>query len=193
MSIQRTILTVMAAATLALTGCANQTGQKVVTSGSSAGKVVYGTIVSYEAVTIKDKKQLSDNALGGLTGGVAGGVAGNAVGGGRGQTLATIGGVVAGAVLGAAIEDKLSTKSGYEYIVQLDGARNPNQVGNKRTRTVRSSSQGGIEDELAESVMPDDRAMDAVSVIQDDKQPIPVGSRVMIIYRDDGTRVTAMR
>lgn len=193
MTLKRAFFSLVTVMAFALTGCADQTGQRVVTSGASAGKVVYGTLMSYQAVTIKDKKNLSDNALGGIAGGAAGGVAGSTVGDGKGQTLATIGGVIAGAVIGAAVEDQLSTKQGFEYIVQLDSPKNPNLVGKRSKKDTNISRGGGIEDELSDSVIPNDTAMDAVSIIQDDKQPIPVGTRVMIVYRDDGARVTPMR
>lgn len=177
-------------ALLMLSACATNMRDDVVTSGASAGKVVYGTVVSYRAVTIKDSKELGGNAAGGLTGGVAGGVAASAIGSGTGSTLATVGGVVAGAILGAMVEDMLSTDEGREYVIKLDAPKNPNLVTERKERNVTvSGGANSIQDEVSASAIPSETEADAISVIQQDDAPIAVGTRVMVIYRDDGTRV----
>ncbi len=171
-----------------LSGCSSANQGDVVTAGSSAGKVVYGKIVSARSVTIKESKNLSDNALGGIGGGVAGGIAGSTIGGGKGQDVATVGGVLAGAVLGAVIQDQLSTAKGFEYIVELDAPKTTSSKTKRKVSTERGSSRP-VEEDIQDSVVVDERGSDALSVIQKDETQIPVGTRVMVIIRDDGTRI----
>lgn len=172
----------------ALSGCSSANQSDVVTAGSTAGKVMYGTVVSSRSVTIKESKNLSDNALGGIGGGVAGGIAGSTIGGGKGQDVATVGGVLAGAVLGAVIQDQLSTTKGFEYIVELDAPKASSSKTKRSLRTERGS-KNAVEEDIQDSVVMDERASDALSVIQKDETPIAIGTRVMVIMRDDGTRI----
>jgi outer membrane lipoprotein SlyB len=176
---------------LCTTACATKRSGDVVTSSTTVGKVVYGTIMSSRAVTIKEHEKLSDNTLGGLSGGVAGGVAGSALGKGTGQGLSTIGGVIAGALLGAYIEDELGTQQGFEYIVHLDAPRKPKVVSPRKTGNYRIKENSvTVEEDIAASIIPSDRASEALSVIQQDEQPIANGTRVMVVIRDDGTRIS---
>jgi outer membrane lipoprotein SlyB len=173
-----------------LTGCGTNMDSDVVTSRSSAGKVVYGTIASSRAVTIKDSEKLSDNAVGGITGGVVGGVASSNIGKGKGKDAATVGGVIAGAILGAMIEDQLSTSKGFEYIINLETAQKLSTPITKEKHTTQiQATSNPIENDIQSSAVLSDVAVSTLSIVQADETPIPVGTRVMIIYRDDGTRI----
>jgi outer membrane lipoprotein SlyB len=176
---------------LVTTACQSNMAGNVVTSRTSAGKVVYGTVASSRPVIIKENENMSENALGGAAGAVAGGVAGSAFGKGTGNNLSTVGAGLAGAVLGAFIQDQLGTQQGQEYIVKLDSATSVS----KKSKTKRSNlnitgNRNIVEDDLSTSVTPAATESDTVSVIQADKQPLPNGTRVMVVFRDDGVRIT---
>lgn len=177
------------AAAFGLSACSRNMDSNTYTSSSSVGKVVYGTVVSARGITIKDKENLSDNVLGGAAGGVMGGVAGSAIGSGSGQSAATVGGVIAGAVLGAMLEDELSTSSGFEYIVQLDAPKKPNTTASRSNDRISVTRGKSVESDVMDAAIPNETASDAVSVIQQDDVMIAPGTRVMVVYRDDRTRI----
>lgn len=184
----RTTALALLAATIALSACGRNLDSATVTSGSTVGKVVYGTVVSARNVTVKDTDSAKQNALGGLAGGVAGGVAGSTIGGGSGRSLATVGGAIGGMVLGSMIEDQLSTSSGTEYVVLLDVAPHAGS-NNLSTRDYRIGGGSSVSSDINRSIQLPDTASEAISVVQQDASPLGVGQRVMVIFSDDRPRV----
>lgn len=182
---------VILAATVALAGCGRNLDSSTYTSGAPVGKVVYGTVLSARAVTVKDTDSSKNNVLGGVAGGALGGVAGSTIGGGSGRSLATIGGVIAGAMLGSAAEDQLSTSTGNEYIVQLDGTKGAANSVSKRD--YRVSGKNSVSDDINQSIEMDSSASNAIAVIQQDQVMIQPGTRVAVIYSDDRPRITPLR
>ncbi len=184
------VVAVLAASTLLLSACARNMDGSTVTSSSSVGKVLYGRVVSARAVTIKDSEQLQDNVLGGAAGGIAGGVAASSIGKGNGQNVATVGGAIAGAVLGALIQDQLGTSSGYEYIVKLDSSQKAATKIKKSKKDITLRGQDMVEDDVMSSAEMASMESETISVIQQDAQAIPMGSKVMVVYRDDRAHLT---
>ncbi len=174
-----------------LAACNRTMDSATVNSGTSVGKVVYGTVVSARAVTIKDNDRIGDNVIGGAAGGVAGGVAGSSIGSGTGNDAAVVGGAIAGAILGAVIEDQLSTSSGFEYIVKLDAPKTPNVITRRANENLRigTNNANEVERDVMASAIPEESATDAISVVQQDDAQIAPGTRVMVIYRDDRARI----
>lgn len=188
--IKTSLVAVSLAGVLLLSACARNMQGDVYSSGSSVGKVVYGTVVSARQVTIKDNEDPNNNGLGAIAGGVAGGVGGSEIGKGKGSVIGAIGGALAGAMIGAVAEDQLSTTSGYEYIVELDAPKKPKSIAvHKKEKLNVSTGKNSVESDVMDAAMPEETASDAISVIQQDDQPIPEGSRVMVIYRDDRARI----
>lgn len=110
------LLPLMAAAA----GCASQIGANQYASSSvgSVNRARVGTIVSVRQITVAD----SDNSLGTAIGGIAGGVAGSQIGkGNTAAVLGAVGGALVGGAAGNLAQRGLSSQSGYEYVVQLDG------------------------------------------------------------------------
>ena len=140
-------------------------------------------------MTIKDTDEASGNVLGGAAGGVAGGVAGSTIGGGKGQTLATIGGAIAGAVAGAMLEDQLSTQSGIEYIVQLDGAQRSNKDVFRKEESIKVNKGTTVKDDVNASIDVAETESELLSIVQSDDAPLTVGQRVLVVYSDDRPRV----
>ena len=98
-----------------------------------------GTIVSKRVVTVK-----GDNMLGTLAGAGLGAVAGAGVGGtDQMHLLMGMTGALAGGAAGHAIEDKLTTQEGIEYVVRLakqdSGEMTINRQGYHATKTTVSS------------------------------------------------------
>lgn len=184
----RSLIALAAAPLFLLSACTRNMDGNTVSSSSSVGKVLYGTVVSARTVTIKDNERLQDNVVGGAAGGVVGGVAGSGVGKGTGQDLAVVGGAIAGAVLGAVIQDELSTSQGQEYIVRLDGAQ---QTANTTTykKDIKLTGRNGVENDVMDSVQMAPTQAEMISVIQQDDVPIQTGTRVMVVYRDDRARI----
>ena len=169
-----------------LAGCARNLDSNTVSSSATAGKVVYGTVISARPVTIKDHTKLQDNTAGGLAGGAAGGIAGSAIGRGKGSDIAAIGGAIAGAVLGAYAEDALSTQNGYEYIVKLQG--DPSKKPVTKHREIRTTKDS-VQEDMDNAVQTTSVTSNVISVDQTDDQMIAKGTKVMVIYTDDRPRV----
>lgn len=115
---KKTLLTTALCITLALglNACANISPDTVTASDANeVQSAVEGVIVSKRNVTVKE----DSNAIGTLAGAGIGAVAGSAVGGGNMRYITGIAGAVAGGAAGNAIEDKLTTQQGVEYIVKL--------------------------------------------------------------------------
>ena len=104
----------------AVAGCAAQIGANQYDSSAvgSVNRARVGTIVSVRQITVAD----SDNSLGTAIGGIAGGVAGSQIGkGNTAAVLGAVGGALVGGAAGNLAQRGLSSQSGYEYVVQLDG------------------------------------------------------------------------
>lgn len=182
-------LVLVSAAALMLSACGRNMSGDVYSSDSSVGKVIYGTVVSARQITIKDKESNKELGIGSVAGGLAGGVAGSTIGKGTGSALGAIGGALAGGILGNMAEDQLSTQSGMEYIVQLDAAKTPKSIAIQKNERLTVNSGKSVESDVMGAAMTEETASDAISVIQQDANPIPVGSRVMVVYRDDRARI----
>lgn len=182
-------LVLVSAAALMLSACGRNMSGDVYSSDTSVGKVIYGTVVSARQITIKDKESNKDLGIGAIAGGAAGGVAGSTIGKGTGSALGAIGGALAGGILGNMAEDQLSTQSGMEYIVQLDAPKRPNTIVSHQTKNYNINEGRSVESDVMGAAMSQETESDAISVIQQDANPIPVGSRVMVIYRDDRARI----
>ena len=109
--------TVIVALSLGLSACAPNISPDVVSASNAneAQTAVEGVIVSKRVVTVKG----DSNMIGTLAGAGLGALAGSAVGGGNMRYATGLAGAVAGGAAGNAIEDKLTTQQGIEYVVKL--------------------------------------------------------------------------
>ncbi len=178
---------------MVMSACGKNLHSDVYSSESSVGKVLYGTVVSARSITIKDNESNKQLGLGTIAGGAAGGVAGSTIGKGRGSTLGAIGGALAGAVVGAIAEDQLSTSEGIEYIVQLDASKTPKSIAIKKHEKLTVNNGKNVEADVIDAAMIEETSSNVISVIQQDDAPIAAGARVMVVYRDDRARITAVR
>jgi outer membrane lipoprotein SlyB len=124
---------------LGLSACAPNISPDVV-SASNANEVqtaVEGIIVSKRVVTVKG----DSNMVGTLAGAVIGAVAGSAVGGGNMRYITGTAGAVGGGAAGNAIEDKLTTQQGIEYVIKL-----AQQDGSSTTITTTGHNSGSNTD-----------------------------------------------
>ncbi|MDK9723627.1 MAG: glycine zipper 2TM domain-containing protein [Sterolibacteriaceae bacterium MAG5] len=113
-------LAVVAAAMLALAGCASQSGSTYSRSQTRGEMTVrMGVVESVRQVTIEG----TQSPVGAIAGGVVGGVAGSNIGGGKGSTIGSVLGAVAGGVAGQAIEEQATKKKGLEITIKLDGGQ----------------------------------------------------------------------
>ncbi len=93
------------------------------TAGQSVGagqarsnqKVVEGTVVDVQTVTIE-----GNGKLGGVAGAALGGAAASGIGRGAGRRTATVGGAIVGAKVGSRIQKRRSTREGLEVLVKLE-------------------------------------------------------------------------
>jgi outer membrane lipoprotein SlyB len=139
--------------------------------------VDFGTVISSEVVQI----QGSNTGVGGLGGGLAGAVGGSAIGGGRrANMLGGIGGGLAGGLIGNAIEKKVSSQKGVRYLVRLDDTRDVRES-NISTEQGSGSLTGAQSNNM--SISRKRQQAKVISIVQglDDKGPLAVGSRVMIL------------
>lgn len=123
------------ALSLGLSACAPNISPDVV-SASNANEVqtaVEGVIVSKRIVTVKG----DSNMLGTLAGAGLGALAGSAVGGGNMRYATGLAGALGGGAAGNAIEDKLTTQQGIEYVVKLAQQESG-------TTTITSNDTGSI-------------------------------------------------
>ncbi len=101
-----------------LAGCMSRESASVY-SKHEAGReqlVRMATVDSVRKVLIDG----SQSGIGAAAGGIAGGVAGSGVGQGRGSAVVGVIGAVAGGVAGNVIENKATSKDGFEILVKLD-------------------------------------------------------------------------
>lgn len=140
-----TVTLLSAALSINLMGCTTNISPDV-TQANSANSVqtaIPGTIVSEHAVTVK-----GDNMIGTLSGAALGGVGASAIGGSsRAHIMTGIAGALLGGAAGNAIEDKITTQKGIEYVVRLDNAASNtttiNRVGRHAARTTITSNNNG--------------------------------------------------
>lgn len=115
-------LNLVAAALITLgtiAGCTPNISPDVDQAGNAnqVSNTVKGTIVAVRPIKVKGD---ADNKVGALAGAVAGGAGGSAIGGGdRMHIIGAVGGALLGGLAGNMAQDKLSTQTGYEYIVKL--------------------------------------------------------------------------
>lgn len=177
---------------LMLASCAKEMGATTYKSGNAVGKVLRGTIVNVQAITIRDNDSASQNGIGTLGGAAAGGAAASTIGQGDGKTVAMVGGAIAGAIVGALVEEELSTQAGYEYVVQLNAPAASSSATTRIDKTeTRRYGGASMEDDIKKSIKTQESQSDMISVIQTDTQPLYVGQPVLIIYHDDRPRVVA--
>jgi outer membrane lipoprotein SlyB len=134
-----------------------------------------GQIISSRPIIIKESDRLGDNTGGMVAGGAMGAVLGSGVGKGTGQNAAVVGGAVVGAVLGSAIQGKLGENKGYEYIIKVDVSKIKNEYyeGSAAMRSaISAATTGGL-----------------VTIVQADKNAIPEGQKVYVIFSDKRTRI----
>ena len=130
-------ITTLAAAALALGGCATMDGRPYYSSsgygssyygqdyygyGSQATQAVYyGRVESVRTVAVQDRDGVGAGAV---IGALVGGAIGNQIGDGSGRTAATIGGALAGGYIGNRIQDSQpSNRMGVEVVVRLDNGQ----------------------------------------------------------------------
>lgn len=118
--IQSKILAALIITLLAITGCADKSGNVYSPDQAQTELTVqYGTLLSTSPVTIKHD-QTGLGALGGI---VTGGIVGSTMGRSTGRTLAILGGVIVGGLAGTAAESALQTRDGLELTIQLDDGK----------------------------------------------------------------------
>ena len=186
------MFSVLAVATLVLSGCAREMSSNVYTSSSSSGKVLEGTVLSARQITINESDKLNENMMGLLGGGLAGGVLGSTVGKGKGNSLATIGGAALGATAGAFAQKKLSSAPGMEYVVRID-PKYVSSIPPKLTRREISYGKSNASNDVNNSIRVADTKTDLISVIQGVDTIVQPGQRVLVIYNNDRPRVVPSR
>jgi len=162
---------------LSLTACAPNISPDTV-SASNANDIqsaVEGTVISKRNVTVKGDNNLLGTGIGAL----AGGVAGSTIGGGKGKTLATIGGAVLGGAAGNAVQDKMQTQQGVEYVIKLT----QQDSGSTTITTNGTSSSGAYNSKNSSSttISSKSAANRYVTVVQGQgEQVIQVGQTVLV-------------
>lgn len=114
-------VTVAAATTLVLTGCAGSQSGSSYSRTQTRGEmhVRLGVVESVRSVSIEGPQ----SGAGTVAGGVIGGIAGSNIGQGKGSVVGSVLGVVLGGVAGQAIEEKASKKEGIEITIRLDSGQ----------------------------------------------------------------------
>lgn len=104
-------------------------------SGSSYTAQNFGTAdtvlsgVITQAYPVKVGSSSSNINVGSVGGAVAGGVAGSAIGGGtRANLLGGVGGALVGGLLGNAIDKRVTTQQGFQYIVRVGSGKHTRNV-----------------------------------------------------------------
>lgn len=160
---------------LGLSACAPNISPDVV-SASNANEMqtaVEGVIISKRTVTVKG----DSNLLGTGIGAVAGGIAGSTVGGGKGKSLATLGGAVLGGAAGNAIQDKMETQQGIEYVIKLT----PQDSGTTTITTKNTNSDSQTQNNSTTTISSKSAANRYVTVIQGQgQQALSVGQKVLV-------------
>ena len=116
-----TALSLLAAAVVALAGCASGLGGSDYSRAQtrSVQEVRMGIVESVRAVNIEGTK----TPIGAGAGAIVGGVAGSNVGGGKGSIVGATVGAVLGGLGGAAAEEAITRQKGVEITVKLDSGR----------------------------------------------------------------------
>ena len=89
--------------------------------------------------------------------------------------VAVVGGALAGAALGGVMQDKLSQKAGYEYIIKVDTSKLKSKYyeGNTAMRNaISAATTSGV-----------------VTIVQGTDTMLKTGQKVYVIFSDDRTRV----
>ncbi len=173
---------------LGLTACAPNISPDVV-SASNANEVqtaVEGVIVSKRVVTVKG----DSNMVGTIAGAVIGAVAGSSVGGGNMRYITGTAGAVAGGAAGNAIEDKLTTQQGIEYVIKLTQEEGPTTTistngssSNTNTTTGTSKAKNNSNTTISSK----SAANRYVNVIQGQgSQVLQVGQKVLVAGVNSG-------
>ncbi len=117
-------LGLIAIAVLPLMGCAPNLSpdQYSASDTQQASKVLKGVILSSSQVQVSGSKSDVANWIGPIAGAVAGGLAGSMIGQGTASDLAAVGGAVAGGVIGDKAQQKLTSQTATQYIIQLAGS-----------------------------------------------------------------------
>lgn len=117
----RSSLVLVAAAVVALGGCASGTGGKDYSreQARTVQEVQMGVVESVRQVNIEGTK----TPIGAGAGAVVGGVAGSTVGSGRGSVVGAALGAVLGGLGGAAAEEGITRQKGVEITVRLDSGQ----------------------------------------------------------------------
>lgn len=171
---------------LGLTACAPNISPDVV-SASSANEMqtaVEGVIVAKHNVTVKG----DSNAAGTLAGAVIGALAGSQVGGGNMRYVTGAAGAAAGGAAGNAIQDKLTTQQGIEYVVKLTQEEGPSTT---VTSTGQNSMSGAVNirgrNSSSTTISSKSAANRYVNVIQGQgEQVLQVGQKVLVAGANSG-------
>lgn len=171
----RKLVAVLAMVSL-LSACTRDLSSSTYVSDSTLSLTLEGKILAARPVTIKNSDDPSKNVGGMVAGGLLGAAVGSNIGGGGGRTVATVGVGLAGAALGAAVQDKLGTSKGFEYIVKLDMSKFKDGYyeGSTAMRNVISTA----------------KTSGVITVVQVDKEgALREGQKVYVIFSNDRTRV----
>jgi outer membrane lipoprotein SlyB len=116
-------LSLIAIAALPLMACAPNLSPEQYSASDTqqANQVLKGVIISTSQVEVSGSKSDAANWVGPIAGAVAGGLAGSMIGQGTASDLAAVGGAVAGGVIGDKAQQKLTSQTATQYIIQLAG------------------------------------------------------------------------
>jgi outer membrane lipoprotein SlyB len=112
---------IIIAFSFSLAACAPDLSSSTYSGGQVgvANQTTTGTIVGKRLVTINASREGINTGT--AVGAVGGAVAGSFIGGGtRENILGGLGGAVVGGVLGNAIDKKVNTKQGFEYMIRIN-------------------------------------------------------------------------
>jgi outer membrane lipoprotein SlyB len=116
------MLSLLAAALLAVAGCANEgLGGGDYSRAQTRGEqtVRLGVVESVRSVKIEGTR----SGVGAVAGAGVGGLAGSEVGGGRGSIAGAIGGAILGGIAGQAVEQAGTKQEGVEITVKLESGK----------------------------------------------------------------------
>ncbi len=167
---------------LGLSACAPNISPDVVSASNAneAQTAVEGVIVSKRVVTVKG----DSNMIGTLAGAGLGALAGSAVGGGNMRYATGLVGAVAGGAAGNAIEDKLTTQQGIEYVVKL-----AQQDSGTTTITTKgqSTSTTTTKNNSTTTIGSKSAANRYINIVQGQgQQVLQVGQKVLVAGVDSG-------
>ena len=165
--------TLLLAICASLTGCGRDLSSNVYTSDSTLSLTLEGEIVAVRKVTIKENDKLGGNVGGTAGGGLAGAVAGAHI---DNSVAGVVGGAAVGALVGTVAQGALSTQKGFEYIIKVDTSKVSSTNQYEFNQAVRNTLAAAVTSGL-------------VTIVQSDKQPLPEGQKVYVIFSGNRTRV----